>query len=75
MSFLYQVGEELQEERDDEQADVHTVHIGIGGNNHFVITQSFDTVFNVQRGLQQVELFVFINHFFGQSVRVERLAA
>ena len=52
MPFLYQIGEELQEERDDKQTDVHAVHIGIGGNNHFVIAEPFDTVFDVQRRLK-----------------------
>lgn len=36
--FLYQIGEELQEECDDQQPDVHTVHISIGSGNHLVVT-------------------------------------
>ena len=38
MTFLYQIGEELQEEGNQQQTDVHTVHIGICCHNHFVIS-------------------------------------
>ena len=71
MSFLDQIGEELEEESDQQQADVHTVHIGIGRYNHFIITQSLYAVFYVQCGLQQIEFFVFVNHFLGQAERIE----
>lgn len=37
MSFLYQIGEELKEESNQQQADVHTIHIGIGSHDHFVV--------------------------------------
>ena len=47
VTFLDEVGEELQEERDEQQTDVHTVHIGIGGNDHFVVTESFYAVFYI----------------------------
>ena len=39
MALLDEVREELQEERDDEQADVHSIHIGIRGHNHLVVAQ------------------------------------
>ena len=37
---------------------MHTVHIGIGSDDDFVIAQTFQTVFNVQSSLKQVEFFV-----------------
>ena len=49
--FLYQIGEELQEECDEQQPDVHTVHISIGSGNHLVVTQSFNAVFYIQGSL------------------------
>ena len=73
--FLDEVREELQEESQHQQPDVHSVHIGIGRDDHFVITQLVQTVFDVQRRLQAVELFVLIYHLFGQSVAVQRLTA
>ena len=70
MSLLYQVGEELQEEGDNQQADMHAVHIGIGGYDDFVVAQCFYAVFYIQGCLEQVEFFVFINYFLGQSVGI-----
>ena len=51
---------------------MHPVNIGIGSNHDIVVTQVFQTVFNIECRLQQIKLFVFINHFFGQSVRINR---
>ena len=70
MPFLYQVGEELQEEGDDEQTDVHAVHIGIGSYDDFVVAQCLYAVFYIQGCLKQVEFFVFINYFLGESVGI-----
>ncbi len=39
VALLDEVGEELQEEGDDEQADVHSVDIGIGSHNHLIVSQ------------------------------------
>ena len=74
MAFLDELGEELQEEGDDEQTDVHAIDIGIGGHNHLVVAQGVETILNVEGGLQQVELFVFIHHLLGEAERIKRLA-
>ena len=65
MSLLDEVGEELQEERNDEQADVHAVDIGIGSHDHLVIAQCVESVLDVKGCLQEVELLVFVDHLFG----------
>ena len=75
MPFLDEVGEELEEEGNHEQADVHAVHIGIGGHDDLVVAQPVEPVFNVEGGLQQVEFLVLVYHLLGQPVRVEGLAA
>ena len=75
MSLLHQVGEEHQEERDDQQADVHAVDIGIGGDDYLVIAKSFDAIFDVERRLQEVELIILIHHLLGHAVGVQRLAS
>ena len=75
VSFLYQVGEELEEEGDDEEADVHAVDIGIGRNNHLIVTQCVESVLDVEGCLEQIELLILVYHLLGQSVRVERLAS
>ena len=63
VSFLYQFGEELQEEGDDEQSDVHSIDVGIGSHNHLVIAQRVESFFNVECCLQEIELLVLIHHF------------
>ncbi len=68
-AFLYQ-WEEVQEEGDDEQAVCSTIHIGMGGYNHFVVAQCLYAVFYIQGCLKQVEFFVFINYFLGESVGI-----
>ena len=75
MPFLDEFRVELQEKGDEQQADVHTVDIGIGGDNDLVVTQVVESVLNVEGRLQQVELLVLIHHLLGQSERVERFAA
>ena len=73
--FLDEIREELQEEGKHQQSDVHTVHIGIGSDDDFVVAQFVQTVFYIQRGLQAVELLVLINDRFGQSIAVKRFTA
>ena len=52
MLLFHQVGEELEKERDQQEPDMHAVHIGIRGNDDPVIAQSVQPVFNVQGSLQ-----------------------
>ena len=73
--FLDEFGEELQEEGDDEQTDVHAVHISIRRHDHLVITQRVEAVFDVKGSLKEVELLVLIHHLLRQSEGVEGLSA
>ena len=70
-----QVGEELQKESDQQQTDVHTVDIGIGCYDDFVISQTFQTIFDIESGLKQVEFFILVNDLFSQAETVQRLTA
>jgi len=54
---------------------VHTIHIGIGGNDYLIVTEAVDAFFDVEGCLQKVELFVFVNDFLGQSKGVQGLTA
>ena len=54
---------------------MHTVHVGVGGDDDFVIAQAVEPVFDVECGLQEVKFLVLVDHFFRQSVGVEGLAA
>ena len=67
MPFLYEVGEKLEEECEEQQAYVHAVDVGIRRDNHVVVAEAVDSVLYVEGGLQQVEFLVFVNHFAGQS--------
>ena len=73
MPGFHQIGEELQKEGHQQQADVHTVHIGIGSYYDVVVTDAVQTVFYIQRVLQQVKLFVLVHYFFGKAETVKRL--
>ena len=68
MALLDEVGEELQEEGDDEQAYVHAVDIGIGSHDYLVVAQRVKSVLNVEGSLEQVELLVLVHHLLGQSI-------
>ena len=61
----------MQQEGKREQTYVHTIVIGIGGDDDFVVTQPFYAVFDIERGLQEIELFVLVHDFAGLSVAVE----
>ena len=74
MPAAHQIRKELQEESQQKQADVHTVHIGIRRDNHIVVTQVLQTVLDVQRSLQEIELLILIHDLFSQTVRIQRLA-
>ena len=52
---------------------MHTVDIGIGRNNYFVVSQSIQSVFNIEGRLQEIELFIFINDLLRQAITVKRL--
>ena len=46
---------------------MHTIHIGISGNHHIIKTETFQSFFDIQCMLQQVEFFIFVNNFLGQA--------
>ena len=54
---------------------MHSVDIGIGRDNHLVITQVLDAVGNVEGGVEQIEFFVGLDVFLRLAKRVERLSA
>ena len=54
---------------------MHPIDIGISGYHDVVISQIFNAFVDIQCGLQQVELLVFIDDFLCESVAVERFAA
>ena len=47
MSVAHEVWIELQEEGEHQQTDVHTVHIGIGGDDDVVVAQVLDVLVDV----------------------------
>jgi hypothetical protein len=70
---FHQIREKLQKEGHQQQANVHTIHIGIGSYYNIVIAQVINTILNIQRVLQQVKFLVLVNHFFGEAETVQRL--
>ena len=53
---------------------MHTIDIRIGCDDYLIITQTIQTVFYIQCGLKQIELFVFINDLLRQPVTVQRFS-
>ena len=74
MAIPYQVGIKLEEESEQKQPDMHAIHIGIRGNHDIVIAQILKSLFKVERSLEQVELFIFVNNPFAQPEAVERFS-
>lgn len=70
-----QLREELDEEGHQQDADVHAVVIGVRGDDHLVVAQVFQPVFNVQGMLEEVEFLVFIDDLAAHAEGVQRLAA
>ena len=54
---------------------MHTVDIGIGGDDYFVVSKAFDALFDVERSLQQIEFLVVVNDFLGFTETVERFTS
>ena len=48
VALLDEVGEELQEEGDHQEADVHTVDIGIGSYDDLVVAQALEALLNIE---------------------------
>ena len=74
MALLHQFGEELQEEGDDEQSDVHAIDIGIRSHYHLVISQSVESVLYIEGGLKKIKLLILIHHLLGEAEGVERFS-
>ena len=64
-----------QKEGDQKIPNMHAVYIGIGCQNHFVITQVREILFDVERRHQIVHLFVLIELIQFHPMDVERLAS
>src|SRR5665647_1641980 len=74
MAFPDKIREELQEECQKKQADMHAVNICVSGHDHVVITEVFHGLLNIQCSLQQVELLILINNLLCEAKTVQRLA-
>ena len=61
----------VSEEKGDQQVpDVHTVNIGIGGDNNLAVSEVFYPIFYIQCMLQEVEFFIFIDNLLGEFVTI-----
>ena len=74
MPRAHQFGEELQQESEHKQSNVHAVDIGIGGDDYAIVAQVLETVFDVKSSLQKVEFLVLVNDFLLHTERVERFS-
>ena len=51
VTFFDKFREELEEEGDDEQSDMHAIDVGVGGDDDFVVAQCVEAVFDVEGSL------------------------
>jgi hypothetical protein len=63
VAVAHEVGEELQEEGDQQQADVHAVHVGIGGDHDLVVAQAVEVFLDLER-VGGGKLLVLVDDFF-----------
>ena len=75
MARLDQLGAELQEVGQQQQADVHAVNIGIGGDDDLVVTQAFNAVLDIECRLQHGKLRIDDDLLGVEAVGVQRLTA
>ena len=73
MSTAHQFGEELQEERDQEQTNMHTIVIGIGSDDDAVVAQSIESILDVECRLQEIKFLILIDDLLALPVAVEGL--
>ena len=57
--------EELKKEGDEKEANVHAVDVGISGEDELVVAESVETVFDVQRMLEEIEILRSRKRFCG----------
>ena len=75
MALPHQLGVELEEEGEEEEADVHAVHIGIGGDDDVVVAEVLHAIVDVEGVVEEVELFVLIYLGLAYGDGVEGLAS
>src|SRR5437588_1417698 len=74
MAVMYNVIEEPEEIRDHQVANVQAVDVRVGRKNHFLVTEAFDVVFDIEAAHQVVHLIVLVNDVAFEVPNVERLA-
>ena len=74
MSFSDQIGKELKEKCKQKQPDMHSVNISISCNNNIIISQVFNSVFNIECSLKKVKLLILINNLLCKTKRVKWFA-
>ena len=75
MITLNQVREELEEKGNQQETDMHSIDIGIRSNDNLIITKSFQAVFNIECGLQKIELFILIHNLLRQTITIQRFSS
>ncbi len=70
MAITDQARKELKEKCDQQQPDMHPIHIRICSNHHISVPEIIQVFFNIQCGLQKVEFFIFVYDLFSKTVRI-----
>lgn len=62
MALGDELGEKLEEKRDQQQADVHAVDVGVGRDDDLVVAQAVHALLDIQRALEEVEFLVLVDN-------------
>ena len=65
----------LEEEGDHQEADVHTVDIGIGGDDDLIVAEAVYAVLDVERALEEEELLILVDSVSTEAKGIERFAS
>ena len=74
MVVAHHIGEELQEEGEQEEANVHAVDVGVGRDDDFIITQSIQAFLDIERRLEEMKFFVLVDNFLRETVSIKWFA-
>src|SRR6186713_2310711 len=71
---MHELIEKFEKVGDQQITNVQAVHVGVGGKNHFFVTQIFEIVFDVESAHEIVHLVVLVNDVAFQIPNVQRLS-
>ena len=70
-----QIRKELKKEGEQQQPDMHPINVCISSYYNFSVSKPIQTIFNIQRMLQEVKFLIFIYNLLCEPKRIKRLTS